>query len=494
MARFLGFDIADHALRGVLVRSALRKLEVERYIEIPLSSEPKGPDRAAELASAGNDLLRALPGAPDVLVASVPGDEISLRVVELPAAARKRIAEILPFELETMLPYDPREAVVDHQPIDTREGMLRVLVASVQRAPVASLLQELRAAGLEPRELAAGAASLDGLTNLLPALKAEGPLLLAEFGDHHTDLCCLQGGHCVGARTIAIGIQDMPGAADAAGHELARTLASFRSSGLAAPTVAYLCGVGAGSEGAGAWLERALGVPTRPLELPAATLGGPAGGPEFSKAAALAARGAAGRHRINLRTGEFAGTHGRSQLFDHVNMIATCAVVVVLTAMFSLKGREKLLDDERQALQAELATVTKEVFDRPISDPVQVETLIKNPKAGDPLPRFDAYDAMAALSGSIAPEITHEVRRLSIEVADEKREGRLELQGALGSLAQRDEVVTRLREHGCFREIELGKTTPANDKERINYQIEATLQCAGEASATPPKKPKQETE
>ena len=155
--------------------------------------------------------------------------------------------------------------------------------------------------------------------------------------------------------------------------------------------------------------------------------------------------------------------------------------MVVLTAMFSLKGREKLLDDERQALQAELATVTKEVFDHSISDPVAVEALIKNPKASDPLPRFDAYDAMAALSGSIAPEITHEVRRLSIEVADEKREGRLELQGALDSLAQRDEVVTHLQEHGCFREIELGKTTPATDKERINYQIEATLQCAGEA-------------
>jgi general secretion pathway protein L len=358
------------------------------------------------------------------------------------------------------------------------------------------LLQELRAAGLEPRELAAGAASLDGLTNLLPELKAEGPLLIAEFGDHHTDLCCLKGGHCVGARTIAFGIEDMPNAADAAGRELARSLASFRSSGLSAPTLAYVCGVGASSEGAGEWLGRALGVPTRPLQLPAASLGDAAGGPEFSKAAALAARGAAGRHRINLRTGEFAGTHGRSQLIDHVNLIATCAVVVVLTAMFSLKGREKLLDDERQALQAELATVTKEVFDRSISDPAQVQALIKNPRASDPLPRFDAYDAMAALSGSIAPEITHEVRRLAIEVADEKREGRLELQGAIDSLAQRDDVVTRLQAHGCFREIELGKTTPATDKERINYQIEATLQCADEASALAPAKakPKQEAE
>src|SRR5687768_7049252 len=107
MARFLGIDIGDGSLRGVLVRSGLRKLEVERYVEVPLSAEAGSPGRLPELAEAGRNLLRALPATPDAIVAATPGEETSLRALELPAAARKRIAEVLPFELEALLPYEP---------------------------------------------------------------------------------------------------------------------------------------------------------------------------------------------------------------------------------------------------------------------------------------------------------------------------------------------------------------------------------------------------
>ena len=112
-----------------------------------------------------------------------------------------------------------------------------------------------------------------------------------------------------------------------------------------------------------------------------------------------------------------------------------------------------------------------------------------NPKTNDPLPRFDAFDALAALSGAINPSITtHEVRRLRIEIADDKRDGRLELQGLLPTLQQRDQVVGDLEKQGCFRDFKLGKTGPApgGGSDRISYQIEAMVQCEEEA----PKKKK----
>src|SRR5215813_10577437 len=112
MARFLGIDLGTTTLRAALVRSALRRVEVERYIEIPLVEDPGTPGRLPELAEAGRNLLLALPSSPDVIVAAISGKETSLRTVELPLAARKRIAEILPFELEGVLPYDPGDAVI----------------------------------------------------------------------------------------------------------------------------------------------------------------------------------------------------------------------------------------------------------------------------------------------------------------------------------------------------------------------------------------------
>ncbi len=489
MARFLGIDVGTTALRGALVRSALRKLEVERYVEIPLAEHPGSPGRMPELAEAGRSLLRALPASPDVIVASLPGEEVSLRVLELPAAARKRILEILPFELEAVLPYDPHDAVFDYQPIGTEANVLKVLVASVLPEHVSSALEGLRHAGLEPRELAAGAASLDGLCNLLPELREPGPILLVDLGEQRTDMCFLQAGVCVFARTIALGIEHLPGASEDVRRELQRTLTSFRGAGFESPKLVALCGPGAAAEGALDWIGDALSLPrAQALRLPAAAQAEAAPSPALGRAAALAARGAMGRRRINLRTGSFATKDARGQLVEHLNLIVTCAVIVVMTVMFSLKAKQIMLSDEQRALKGELASVTKEVFGRAISEAAEAETLARNPRSNDPLPRFDAFDALAAVSDAIKQDISHEVRRLVIEVADEKREGRLELQGVLSSLVQRDDIVSQLEKHPCFRDIQLGRTSPAGTNARINYQIEAVVQCPGEGDDTKGKK------
>jgi type II secretion system protein L len=438
MARFLGIDIGQNGLRGVLIRTGLRKVDVERYVEIPLTEAPDSPGRLPELQSAGQNLLRTLPGPPDAIVAACPGEEISIRTLELPAAARKRIAEILPFELEALLPYEPRDAVIAHQAVDADPKTVRLLVAAVLKRHVASELEALKAAGFDPRELAAGPVALDGLTNLLPELRAEGPLLLVDMADHRTDLCFLRSGQCVMARTIEFGIEDMPGAAQDLQREFVRTLASFRSAGHDTPKSALLSGPGALAEGSQAWLSSALGLPVELLSLPPALSPQQQPNASFGKATALAARGVLARRRIDLRTGEFAPSHVRGQLLEHVNLMVTCAVIVVMTIMFSLKARQIMLTDEQDALRDQLAQITKSVLDKEITDPAEAEALVKNPKWTDPLPRFDAYDALGAISGAIPEKITHEVKRLRIEVADEKREGRLEMQAALGSLAERD--------------------------------------------------------
>src|SRR5262245_49056552 len=147
MARFLGIDIGDNALRGALVRTGLRKVEVERYVEIPLTEAPGSPGRLPELAEAGQNLLRALPGTPDAIVAATPGEQTSLRALELPLSAKKRVAEVVPFELEALLPYEPRDAVIDYQPIGTDTDAVRVLVAAVLRKHVTETLTGLTQAG-----------------------------------------------------------------------------------------------------------------------------------------------------------------------------------------------------------------------------------------------------------------------------------------------------------------------------------------------------------
>ena len=86
MARSLGIDIGSDAIRGALLRGSMRKLDVERYLEIPLAEPEGSPGRLPELAEAGRNLLAAAGVTPDTIVASIAGEEASLRTVELPIA------------------------------------------------------------------------------------------------------------------------------------------------------------------------------------------------------------------------------------------------------------------------------------------------------------------------------------------------------------------------------------------------------------------------
>jgi general secretion pathway protein L len=204
---------------------------------------------------------------------------------------------------------------------------------------------------------------------------------------------------------------------------------------------------------------------------------------EFTRAAALAGRMLASGKRINLRSGEFASTRARGDLAAHINLIAVCGVLILLSFVFALKARQSVLTDEQAALTRELGETTQRVFGKREVNAAKVQALLKSPTNDNPLPRFDAYDALAAISDAVPDEITHEVRHLRIDLAEDKKEGQLELQGALASIEQRDAVVARLEAHGCFKEIQRGRTAPGRTSEVLNYQIEAKLSCPGESAA-----------
>jgi general secretion pathway protein L len=269
-----------------------------------------------------------------------------------------------------------------------------------------------------------------------------------------------------------------------------QTLAAYRASGAAAPEKLYLGGQGPLADIA-AELAHQTGIPVELLTMPKTESGESLPLP-FTRAAALAGRALVTGKRINLRTGEFASTRARGDLSSQLSLLAMCGVAVLLCLVFALKARQSVLVDEQNALTKQLGETTQKVFGKREINASKVEALLKSPPNENPLPRFDAYDALAAISDAVdgAPDnIVHEVRHVRIDLAEDKKEGKVELQGALASIEQRDAIVTQLEAHGCFREIQRGRTSPGRSAEQVNYQIEAKVQCPGEGSAKK-KKPK----
>lgn len=485
MARILGLDIGHNSVRAALVRTALRSATVVRYVEMRLVGAPGPAGRASALREAMRELSLQLGGTPDAVIVALPGDAASLRVVELPAGAARRIDEVLPFELENLVPFALEDCVVDHQPISTVGGKLRLLAAAAPKERLLTLLAELRDANVEPREIAIGAACLDGLVPLVAALESGGPFLLLDLGETDAAICILSGGRAELARTISGGMASMPSGAGALAKQIQQTVASYRAAGGDELRGCYASGGQGSLREAVPWIASELGLAVQPLPLPPAPGADDAERPDFARALALAGRGAARGKRIDLRRGEFAAKRSMGAVRQHAALIAGCVAAVLVAFSFSTYARWSALDSKRDALATELAKVTEETLGEKTTDVKRARELLDGQSGpADPLPHFDAFDTLDAISAAIPTTVTHDTRRLTIELGDEGRPGHFELQGSVSTIGERDQIAEELRKHVCFRALETGRTTPAVGQDRLNYQIEADISCPGDARAT----------
>ena len=49
-------------------------------------------------------------------------------------------------------------------------------------------------------------------------------------------------------------------------------------------------------------------------------------------------------------------------------------------------------------------------------------------------------------------------------------------------------IVSQFEAHGCFKEIQRGRTSPGRSSDLLNYQLEAKLSCPGDATVAKKRK------
>lgn len=478
MSLVLGLEITPRAVRGAFLKTAFRGSEMERYVEAPLpySADAESTDDLVQAAVA--QVVGSGSRPPDRIIAALPGESASLRLIDLPAGVEKKIAEVLPGELESVLPFDIDDAVVDFQIVGRDETMLQLMTVAAPRRNVAARLEELERVGVEPRELAVGAAVFDGLGTLLGESLAERTVLVIDVGPTSTDFAMLTDGACVFARTISGGMDLVESGRRAQlGGALQRTLASYRAQRAEEPALILLAGETAPMESARQWLTEQLGIECGTVPIPSVAGTDDDSLPKFGKAAALAARAITRKKQLDLRQGEFASKAAAGQLRKHVRLIGVCAAAVLLSFMVSLGARYRVAKAEHEELSAELAEVSSDLLGEEAKSAFHArELLAAGPRIDDPLPRFDAYDVLEAISASIPADIKHDTRRLMIEIDDDGERGRFEIQGTVGSIAERDRLVAELKAHRCFADVEKGSISTAVE-DRKDYKVAVRVEC-----------------
>ena len=455
MSTLLGIDIGTTAVKVAALRTAYRKVQLVGLASVEVAQAggvSEAIQQAAKLATGDR-------GLGDALAISLEGQRGTVKVVGLPASAAKSVSEVLPFELESKLPFDIEEAVFDYRVLpglrDTKGEELAVLVGVAKTSDVVARI------------------------DLVKGALGEGVIGVVDLGTVSSDVLILKMGEPIFARTVALGTKGLPGTAARLARELRTTIAAHRSQGGEAPVRLFLAGGGAYVSGALAFLSSALELqvevlPTPTLDAPGLAADHTAVMARFAKAIGLAVGLGPRPIGLNLRKGPLAFERGFAWVKEKVPLLAGLAAVILVSFLFSAwaqlyaKGREKVV------LENALALVTKDVLNDETREAARASELLAAQTATtdeDPLPHGDSFDVMVKLSELIPPSMTHDIRELDIQ------KGHVVVNGVVGSIPDAQAIKASVAQERCFTEPKITRTTAEVGGTSQVYVLEFDIKC-----------------
>ncbi len=195
LSNILGLDIGSHSLKAVEFRNTLRGFEAVAMRIFPRANCD------APLAELVQHFVRMHRLSTDHAVCALAGDRLSTRRLRFPFRDRKKLTQVVPFEVEADSLFDLDEVLVDWEIVGGDRDHADVVATVATRADVSELLGTLREAHTEPRTLEAEGLVLCQLRNLFDL---DGTRLLIDLGHRKTTCCLIADGRPVSARTFPI--------------------------------------------------------------------------------------------------------------------------------------------------------------------------------------------------------------------------------------------------------------------------------------------------
>lgn len=490
--RVLGLDIGSYSVKAVLSRGGLGRLEVRRFFR--MRREAEGEDRAAEAIRRAMAAFRQSEDLAGVdVICAFPGQMASFRRIRLPFADQKKIRQTVPFEVESQVPYEIEDVILDYQVVDRRPDGTDVLVGLVQREALGALLGTLESGGVDPRVLELDATAL---SNIAPFVEGgEGFVFLVDLGHEKTCLSGLRDRKLHSVRTIPVAGQALTAALaqdlgaepaeaerrkheygldllerstplfaralDRLAREIDRTITAPENASLGRPDKLLLCGGTAETRGLAGYLQERTGIPCAPLVLRRderlAWQVGPQELTILPQALGLSLRGALSSpvSSLNLRREEY--TYKRDLHIVGQKFMPSLVIVAVLLLL--LVGDVAVRTWKNRSLAAQLQARIDQVYrETNPGDKRIVDATYQMRQSLDDMKRrtealglyagnVTALDVLREISSHVPPGLDVTLNTLSID------EDRIRLQGTTGSFELAERLKSELERIPFFKEV-----------------------------------------
>ncbi len=475
MARTLGIDIRKNSVRVALVRTSYRRVYLEALSEVDRSSFETLEDALREAASG---YMQHHEG----VAMALSGEQVYIHRVALPPAALKRVADVLPFELEAQIPIDFDELVFDSRvlPRDKHADNIEVLAAAAETSTVRSIIDlGQRALGHEPERVAVGPLAIGNLAALCPELRQPRYIAVVDLGDLRSELVILHEGVTVAARTLSIGVAGLPGNAKQMVSALKQSIISWAATSEHPVEVVYLCGGGAAAHGIHEYLTAHVGVSVE--DLPKLHFEGVTEGNEqhvsrFAKAIGIALGMRAGQKDLDLRQGELTYQHGFGFLQEKIPLAIGLGAVLLVSFLFSTWAEGRALDAENAALTEAMTGLSKEILQEETDDVDRVLDLLEagGKAEKDPQPEQDGFDLILALTKNVPPGVKHEVEELDLT------RDHVKLRAVVESTEDAQKIADNFKQDPCYKDVKIEKITAVPNKDLQKYSMDFQVRCEEE--------------
>src|SRR5688572_29622448 len=183
MSTWLGIDIGATAVKVAAIRTAYRKVQLVGVASVEVAVAGGTIEAVSQAARA---VLGEKGGLGDAVAISMEGARGTVKVVGLPQNAAKSIGDVLPYELESSLPFDLSEAVFDYRILpglrEKKGEELAVLVGIAKVADVSARIELVKGAlGVEPERVGMGAFPIANLAQFATGM-TEGIVAIVDLG------------------------------------------------------------------------------------------------------------------------------------------------------------------------------------------------------------------------------------------------------------------------------------------------------------------------
>ncbi len=217
-----GIDLGAWSVKFSVLEVGFRRtrLFAEYEERVPPDERPL-LERQSEALHHG---VAKLPSGTTIYVA-VPGEMLSLRVLDLPFADARKIDQVVGYEMEGQMIHELHDVILDHVVLSARgqttesDQGCRAIVAAARIEDIRTLLTSLRACDADPRALYAAPLLYRPQTpSVAPDDGPTGCRVIVDIGHRRTNMCFVVGDEAVFARTLLHGGEDITNSLVRASH------------------------------------------------------------------------------------------------------------------------------------------------------------------------------------------------------------------------------------------------------------------------------------